>query len=349
MASGAPVWEIQEETNCPICLEYLRDPVTVQCGHNFCQVCITQLWGGEEEGEGQAEYEAAGDDVGMGGEEDDVDELDDDDNVEYNEEEEGDGDNGAEEEDDMWSEEDEDTDLWDDPGEDDMWEDEVGDELFFEEDDYDEEVMEEEDLEEEEEEPLPPPPPAAVVTRPRHPTTFTCPQCRKTFPQRNFRPNLQLANMVHIIRQMHPHPQRLASPAAGTSASGGAAGVAGDLEKRALCEKHQEPLKLFCEVDEQAICVVCRESRSHKHHSVVPLEEVVQDYKMKLQGHLDPLKKKLDAVLKQKSSEEEKITELKAATPKSHLPWGSYLLPYSSCSDISTEIFSEVSSLTYQS
>lgn len=87
--------------------------------------------------------------------------------------------------------------------------------------------------------------------------------------------------------------------------------VAGGLEKRALCEKHQEPLKLFCEVDEHAICVVCRESRSHKHHSVVPLEEVVQDYKMKLQGHLDPLKKKLDAVLKQKSSEEEKITELK--------------------------------------
>ncbi|XP_024060437.2 E3 ubiquitin-protein ligase TRIM41 [Terrapene carolina triunguis] len=306
---------LQEEAVCAICLDYFTDPVSIGCGHNFCRVCITQLWGGEEEGEGQAEYEAVGDDVGMGGEEDDVDELDDDDNVEYNEEEEeGDGDDVAEEEDDMWSEEDEDTDLWDDPGEDDMWEDEVGDELFFEEDDYDEEVMEEEDLEEEEEEPLPPPPPAAVATRPRHPPTFTCPQCRKTFPQRNFRPNLQLANMVHIIRQMHPHPQRLASPAAGTSASGrsgSAAGVGGGLEKRALCEKHQEPLKLFCEVDEHAICVVCRESRSHKHHSVVPLEEVVQDYKMKLQGHLDPLKKKLDAVLKQKSSEEEKITELK--------------------------------------
>ncbi|XP_065420729.1 tripartite motif-containing protein 10-like isoform X2 [Chrysemys picta bellii] len=42
MASGTPVREIQEETNCPICLEYLTDPVTIQCGHNFCQVCITQ-------------------------------------------------------------------------------------------------------------------------------------------------------------------------------------------------------------------------------------------------------------------------------------------------------------------
>uniref|UniRef100_A0A452IIR2 RING-type E3 ubiquitin transferase n=1 Tax=Gopherus agassizii TaxID=38772 RepID=A0A452IIR2_9SAUR len=259
MGGGRPnaVETLQEEAVCAICLDYFTDPVSIGCGHNFCRVCITQLWGGEEEGEGQEE------------------------------EGDGDGDDLAEEEDDMWSEEDEDTDLWDDPGEDDMWEDEVGDELFFE-DDYDEEVMEEEDVEEEEEEPLPPPPPAAVATRPRHPPTFTCPQCRKTFPQRNFRPNLQLANMVHIIRQMHPHPQKLASPAAGTSASGrsgSVAGVAGGLEKRALCEKHQEPLKLFCEVDEQAICVVCRESRSHKHHSVVPLEEVVQDYKVRSQQH----------------------------------------------------------------
>ncbi|XP_067422173.1 zinc finger protein RFP-like [Emydura macquarii macquarii] len=42
MASATPVKEIQEETKCPICLEYLTDPVTIHCGHNFCRVCITQ-------------------------------------------------------------------------------------------------------------------------------------------------------------------------------------------------------------------------------------------------------------------------------------------------------------------
>ncbi|XP_044840047.1 E3 ubiquitin-protein ligase TRIM39-like [Mauremys mutica] len=42
MASGTPVREIQEETSCPICLEYLTDPVTIQCGHNFCRGCISQ-------------------------------------------------------------------------------------------------------------------------------------------------------------------------------------------------------------------------------------------------------------------------------------------------------------------
>uniref|UniRef100_A0A8C8RX06 Uncharacterized protein n=1 Tax=Pelusios castaneus TaxID=367368 RepID=A0A8C8RX06_9SAUR len=31
-----------EETKCPICLEYLTDPVNTHCGHNFCQACITQ-------------------------------------------------------------------------------------------------------------------------------------------------------------------------------------------------------------------------------------------------------------------------------------------------------------------
>uniref|UniRef100_A0A8C3ULR2 RING-type domain-containing protein n=1 Tax=Catharus ustulatus TaxID=91951 RepID=A0A8C3ULR2_CATUS len=72
------------------------------------------------------------------------------------------------------------------------------------------------------------------------------PRCRKTFLQRSFRPNLQLANMVQIIRQLHPRPRPRGPPE--------------------LCEKHQEPLKLFCEVDEA-------------HHSVVPLDEVVQDCK----------------------------------------------------------------------
>ncbi|NWW98278.1 TRI27 protein, partial [Caloenas nicobarica] len=93
------------------------------------------------------------------------------------------------------------------------------------------------------------------------PPPFTCPQCRKTFFQRNFRPNLQLANMVQIIRQLHPQPQR----------SGGSGGTKPGPPD--LCERHQEPLKLFCEVDEEAICVVCRESRGHRQHSVLPLEE----------------------------------------------------------------------------
>uniref|UniRef100_A0A8C3XM54 E3 ubiquitin-protein ligase TRIM39-like n=1 Tax=Chelydra serpentina TaxID=8475 RepID=A0A8C3XM54_CHESE len=42
MASGAPLRKVLEEATCSICLEYLTEPVTIDCGHNFCRVCITQ-------------------------------------------------------------------------------------------------------------------------------------------------------------------------------------------------------------------------------------------------------------------------------------------------------------------
>ncbi|NXH59718.1 TRI41 ligase, partial [Rhabdornis inornatus] len=268
-----PVETLQEEAICAICLDYFADPVSIGCGHNFCRGCISRLWarGGPEPppggSEGGSELEE---------EDEDEDELEED---ELDEEE------GAA-----------------------AWAGSTQGGLFFGDEDYDEDVMEEDveeeeeeeeeaEEEEEDEEEQPPPPPS------RRPPVFTCPQCRKTFLQRSFRPNLQLANMVQIIRQLHPRPQRPAGPGPGPAAAPG-----GPPE---LCEKHQEPLKLFCEVDEAAICVVCREARGHKHHSVVPLDEVVQDCKNKLQSHLEPLRKQLEAVLKQKSSEEEKISMLR--------------------------------------
>lgn len=42
MASAAPLRNALEEATCSICLEYLTKPVTIDCGHNFCRVCITQ-------------------------------------------------------------------------------------------------------------------------------------------------------------------------------------------------------------------------------------------------------------------------------------------------------------------
>ncbi|KAL2806634.1 tripartite motif-containing protein 6 isoform 2 [Daubentonia madagascariensis] len=34
--------DIQEEVTCPICLELLTEPLSIDCGHSFCQACITQ-------------------------------------------------------------------------------------------------------------------------------------------------------------------------------------------------------------------------------------------------------------------------------------------------------------------
>ncbi|XP_066471701.1 tripartite motif-containing protein 10-like [Tiliqua scincoides] len=32
---------MEEELKCPICMEFLTDPVTLDCGHNFCRGCIS--------------------------------------------------------------------------------------------------------------------------------------------------------------------------------------------------------------------------------------------------------------------------------------------------------------------
>ncbi|XP_051009579.1 E3 ubiquitin-protein ligase TRIM31-like [Acomys russatus] len=35
--------QLLEELTCPICMDVLRDPVTTDCGHNFCLQCISQV------------------------------------------------------------------------------------------------------------------------------------------------------------------------------------------------------------------------------------------------------------------------------------------------------------------
>ncbi|XP_037769212.1 E3 ubiquitin-protein ligase TRIM39-like isoform X1 [Chelonia mydas] len=170
MAAAATAGEIQDEAICSICLEYLTEPVTMACGHNFCRACVTQY--SEEKGTG---------------------------------------------------------------------------------------------------------------------TPLTCPQCRAQFQKGEFKPNAQLNNILQRIKQLGLKP--------------------GKGQKDYLCEKHKEHLKLFCEDDGETICLVCEKSRHHKSHTVVPIEEAAQEYKVKLQGALGPLRKELEEALALMSKEEEKTTE----------------------------------------
>uniref|UniRef100_A0A8D2LBU6 RING-type E3 ubiquitin transferase n=1 Tax=Varanus komodoensis TaxID=61221 RepID=A0A8D2LBU6_VARKO len=149
-----PLETLQREITCSICLSYFKEPVSIDCGHNFCQSCITQCWG-----------------------------RSDDENT-------------------------------------------------------------------------------------------SCPQCRRWSRKRSFRPNRELGNVVEVAKRLRLE--------AATSLAG-----------QRLCEKHQEPLKLFCEEDETPVCVICRESRAHKAHPMLPIEEAAQDYKVRASPgavRLGPLK-----------------------------------------------------------
>ncbi|KAM7319344.1 hypothetical protein ACRRTK_022456 [Alexandromys fortis] len=43
MASLKRASKLLEDVICPICIEILRNPVTIDCGHNFCLQCINQV------------------------------------------------------------------------------------------------------------------------------------------------------------------------------------------------------------------------------------------------------------------------------------------------------------------
>ncbi|XP_010153238.1 PREDICTED: tripartite motif-containing protein 7-like [Eurypyga helias] len=100
---------------------------------------------------------------------------------------------------------------------------------------------------------------------------FACPQCRGTAQKRKFRPNRELRNLAEIAKTL--------------SSRMGYVDGAGN-----LCPKHREPLKLFCQEDGTAICVVCDRSHAHRAHAVAPIEEAAQECKEQIQSKLKSLK-----------------------------------------------------------
>nr|XP_056722260.1 E3 ubiquitin-protein ligase TRIM7-like [Euleptes europaea] len=155
MASGSPSTDLEEEVICPICLECLTEPVTLDCGHNFCRGCITDY-----------------------------------------------------------------CDKWEGLGH------------------------------------------------------LECPVCKAEIQKGNFRSNWQLANLVEKIK-----------------------------EKRfwRVCQKHQEPLKLFCKDEEALICWVCDRSKEHRDHETLPLEEASQEYKDQFCNRLEVLKKERERIVAYKA------------------------------------------------
>lgn len=128
--------DLQEELTCSICLEYFEDPVSIECGHNFCRGCLQRSW-------------APG-----GG-------------------------------------------------------------------------------------------------------PFPCPECRQRSSPAALRPNWTLARLAKKTRRERQGPVPLG-----------------------LCGRHSEPLRLFCEEDQRLVCLVCRESQEHQAHTMAPVDEAFESYRV---------------------------------------------------------------------
>ncbi|XP_047635556.1 E3 ubiquitin-protein ligase TRIM4 isoform X1 [Phacochoerus africanus] len=88
---------------------------------------------------------------------------------------------------------------------------------------------------------------------------FPCPECRRPSTPSALRPNWALARLAQKARRRREGPA-----------------------SRGLCDRHGEPLRLFCEDDQRLICMVCRESQEHQAHTMAPMDEAFESYRGKL-------------------------------------------------------------------
>ncbi|XP_041836556.1 zinc-binding protein A33-like [Melanotaenia boesemani] len=122
----------------------------------------------------------------------------------------------------------------------------------------------------------------------------TCPICNKVFLSNELPSNLALKNLCEAFLQER---KQKASPGS-----------------EPLCSLHSEKLKLFCLDHQQPVCVVCRDSNSHRNHRFSPIDETAQCHRGELQKHLKPLKDKLKIYEQVKGNFDQTAQHIKSQT-----------------------------------
>ncbi|KAG9346215.1 hypothetical protein JZ751_008040, partial [Albula glossodonta] len=104
----------------------------------------------------------------------------------------------------------------------------------------------------------------------REKRSHECPICRKENSSNDPLPNLALRHIVesYLMQKMEIVAAQKREPA-------------GTFDAR--CSVHGEKIQLFCEEDEELLCVVCQTSKKHRSHQICPVEEIVADRKSQAQ------------------------------------------------------------------
>ncbi|KAJ8347087.1 hypothetical protein SKAU_G00284880 [Synaphobranchus kaupii] len=131
--------------------------------------------------------------------------------------------------------------------------------------------------------------------------TASCPQCRTAFPSQSFRPNRIVANIVESYCQTL---EESGQPCRGVAQA----------QPTPLCLRHREELKLYCEEDQELVCLVCGVSQEHRSHTLVSVEDAEQRYRVSLSSSMTALQVELTAALQCESEAEEEVKKLKEHT-----------------------------------
>ncbi|XP_072570781.1 E3 ubiquitin-protein ligase TRIM69 isoform X3 [Paramormyrops kingsleyae] len=132
-------------------------------------------------------------------------------------------------------------------------------------------------------------------------TVASCPQCREVFPSQSCRPNRIVASIVESYCQGLEEGESLGT---GRAAA----------EAMPQCARHQEDLKLFCEDDQELVCLVCGVSQEHKSHTLVCIQEAQQRCKTTLSNSISALRTELSTALECEREIEEEVKKLKDHT-----------------------------------
>ncbi|XP_073769571.1 E3 ubiquitin-protein ligase TRIM69 isoform X2 [Danio rerio] len=130
----------------------------------------------------------------------------------------------------------------------------------------------------------------------------SCPQCRKVFHGKSYRPNRIVANIVESYCQ-------------GMEESGVRLGAVSEPAPTApLCMRHREELKLYCEEDQELVCLVCGISQDHRAHTLVCVQDAQKRYRASLTTSANALQKELNTALECERETEEEVKKLKDHT-----------------------------------